>query len=103
MWRATMALADQGVAAPGAAGFSIEYYSDLRTGQRLRHEYLGEVHGGHLIIGRTARSTGLICTIGGRWATLRRDRRQPRASSSTSAGRGICAGPVSLRCSVTAI
>lgn len=39
--------------------FPIEYFCDLRTGQRLRRECLGQVYGGRLILGGTARSTGI--------------------------------------------
>jgi hypothetical protein len=39
--------------------YPIEYFSDLRTGERLRRECLGEVHGGQLIIGSFVRSTGI--------------------------------------------
>jgi hypothetical protein len=47
------------VAAQAVPAFPIEYFSDLRTGQRLRRECLGEVHGGYLILGNIARSTGI--------------------------------------------
>lgn len=39
--------------------FPIEYFCDLRTGQRLRRECLGQVFGGYLILGSFARSTGI--------------------------------------------
>jgi hypothetical protein len=39
--------------------FPIEHFCDLRTGQRLRRECLGQVYGGDLIIGNFARSTDI--------------------------------------------
>jgi hypothetical protein len=39
--------------------FPIEYFCDLHAGQRLRRECLGQVHGGLLILGGIARTTGI--------------------------------------------
>ena len=93
------------VAAQAVPAFPIEYVSDLYTGQRLQRGCLGQVRGGHLMIG------SFVCTIGIE-LYYRRSMGNPHepqpgetdcARLLVSGGPGICAGLGRLRCSATVI